>query len=110
MSDRKILPQRRACETFYIRHGKQKASNVTLGRYSDGSVGEVFISAAAQVGSEVDLVARDGAVLVSLALQYGIPLETMQRAITREADGSPATIIGAVIDKLSEEAKCSSAS
>ena len=75
---------------------------VTLGRYLDGSIGEVFISGA-KAGSDVEAVARDGAVLLSIALQFGVPLEIIRHAITREQDGTPSTIIGAVIDRLSHE-------
>jgi hypothetical protein len=100
MSERNTLPQRRLAETFDLQHGGKRAVfQVTLGRYDDGRVGEVFISGA-KAGTELDAVARDGAVLLSLALQYGVPLEVVRRAITREADGAPSTVLGAVIDQL----------
>lgn len=100
MSTRETLAQRRRSETFELRHGGQNTPyQITLGYYGDGRLGEVFISGA-KVGSAVDAVARDGAVLVSLCLQHNVPLETIRHAITREADGSPSTIIGAVVDRL----------
>jgi hypothetical protein len=99
-SNRAVLPQRRACETFELQHGKMNTVFfVTLGRYPDGRVGEVFISGA-KAGSEVEAVARDGAVLLSIALQHGVPLEIIRHAITREQNGSPSTVIGMVIDRL----------
>ena len=102
MTERAILPQRRRSDTFELKHGGQNATfQVTVGHYPNGKVGEVFISGA-KAGSEVDAVARDGAVLLSLALQFGIPLETIRHAITREADGRPSTIVGAVVDRLTE--------
>jgi hypothetical protein len=42
-------------------------------------------------------------VLLSLALQYGCELDTARHAITRDSQGAPSSIIGAVIDRLSEE-------
>ena len=103
IAKRFTLPQRRMSETFDLRHGgKNTVFSVTLGRYPGGEVGEVFISGA-KVGSEVEAVARDGAVLLSLALQYGVPLETIKHAITRESDGSATTIVGAVVDRLMKE-------
>jgi hypothetical protein len=103
MNTRSTLPQRRRSETFELKHGGQNTSfAVTFGFYSDGRVGEVFISGA-KAGSEVEAVARDGAVLLSMALQYGVPFETIRHAITRNGDGSPSTIIGAVVDRLAKE-------
>lgn len=100
MSERATLPQRRACETFELRHGGQNTPyQVTLGYYENSRIGEVFISGA-KAGSAVEAVARDGAVLLSLALQYNVPLGTIKHALTREGDGTPSTIIGAVVDRL----------
>ena len=101
--DRKVLPNRRAGETFEIRHrGQRTPFVITLGRYVDGSIGEVFI-AGSKSGSEFDAVARDGAILLSLAIQHGVPMETMKHAITREPDGSASSIIGAVVDLLQKK-------
>lgn len=102
MNSRNTLPARRLCETFDLEHGGQNTKfTVTLGRFPTGLVGEVFISGA-KAGSEVDAVARDGAVLLSIAMQYGVPIETIRHAITRNGDGSASTIIGAVVDRLSD--------
>jgi hypothetical protein len=97
---RNLLPQRRFCETFQLTHGKQNnAFAVTVGRYNDGTLGEVFISGA-KAGSEMDAITRDSAILLSLAMQYGVDLDTIKHALTREPSGSPMTIVGAVVDKL----------
>ena len=64
-------------------------------------IGEVFISGS-KAGSTTEAVARDGAVLLSIALQHGVPLETIKHALTREGNGTPSTIIGAVVDRLTE--------
>ncbi|HXG97312.1 MAG TPA: hypothetical protein VNJ06_09425 [Gemmatimonadales bacterium] len=98
MTDRRLLSQRRAAETFELRHRGQAVA-VTVGFYSDGSVGEVFITGS-KVGSEIEAVARDGAVLLSIAVQHHVPLTEMRNAITRESDGTASTIIGAVLDRL----------
>jgi hypothetical protein len=100
MTTRAPLPQRRYCETFELRHGGQNTPfAVTIGRYSDNRIGEVFITGA-KAGSDAEAIARDGAVLLSIALQFGVPLETIKHAITRESDGAPSTVIGAVVDRL----------
>jgi hypothetical protein len=100
MTQREALPARRFCETVKITHGGSRAAyHVTTGRYRDGRIGEVFISTN-QVGTAMDAMARDLAVLMSLAMQHGCDLTTMREALTREADGSASTIAGAVADTL----------
>lgn len=101
---RRTLPQRRSCETFEIDYGGLSRSHtITLGFYDDGSLGEVFISGG-KSGETVEAIARDGAVLLSLALQYGAELSNIKSAITRDEQGAPSSIVGAVVDRLSEDA------
>jgi hypothetical protein len=101
MNRRHLLPQCRRCKTFNIQHGKQNTPFVvSVGYYDNGDSGEIFISNA-KAGSDIEGLARDEAILASLALQSGMSLEIMRHAITREADGTPSTIIGTVLDKLS---------
>ena len=99
---REALPNRRECETIKLRHGNGRAAyHATITRYDDGRPANVFISTN-QVGTALDAMARDSAILLSLALQYGCPIETIQKALTREADGSPQTVVCRVADKLTE--------
>ncbi|WP_442896066.1 toprim domain-containing protein [Bradyrhizobium sp. AZCC 2289] len=51
----------------------------------------------------VEAIARDGAVLLSLALQHGAELDNIRSAITRDEQGAPSSIVGAVVDQLSGE-------
>lgn len=95
---RRRLPDRRAAETYSLT-SNGKAYTVTAGYHPDGSLGELFISGA-KAGTEMDAIARDGSVLLSLALQHGVSLETIAHALTRENDGSAASIVGAVTDEL----------
>jgi len=104
MTDRRVLPQRRAAETFEIAWGGlERTYAVTLGFYDDGALGEVFVNGG-KSGEQVEAVARDGAVLLSLALQYGVPIASMAGAITRDSAGAPSSIIGAVIDRILRDA------
>ncbi|RXG91561.1 hypothetical protein [Bradyrhizobium zhanjiangense] len=99
---RRILPQRRDCETFEMAYGGlAKSHTITLGFYEDGTLGEVFINGG-KTGEVVEAIARDSAVLLSLALQYGAELSNIKSAITRDEQGSPQSIVGAVIDRLCE--------
>jgi hypothetical protein len=103
MATRQILPNRRLAETFEIEHA-DKRYTVSVGFFLPGKPAEVFISGS-KAGSDVESVARDGAVLLSIALQYGVPLDVMAGAITRNADGKAQTIIGAVLDQLMVSAR-----
>lgn len=100
MTTRVHLPQRRANETFNLRHWNQEWT-VTVGFYPDNKPGEVFVSGA-KSGVDLEASARDQAVLLSLCLQYRVPLEVIKHALTRNQDESPSTMIGAVVDKMSE--------
>lgn len=100
MPNRKQLPPRRSSETFDLEFGGLRAAyRITVGYYADGAPGEVFI-VGGKSGEQVESIARDGAVLLSIALQYGASLETIAHAITRDARGAPQTIVGAVVDQL----------
>lgn len=100
MPARRALPARRRCENFAIGHGGlAKAYQVTVGYYEDGRLGEVFINGG-KSGEAVESIARDGAVLMSIALQYGATIETLAKAITRDTAGRPQTIVGVVLDRL----------
>jgi hypothetical protein len=99
MSTRRILPQRRSAETFQLRFWNQPVS-VTVGYYEDGTPGEIFVDAG-KTGQDVQSTARDAAVVLSLALQHGATVATIQHAVTRSGNGEAASILGAIIDQLS---------
>ena len=101
MTNRKRLDNRRRSETFVLRFWNDKF-HVTVGYYGGNDPGEVFV-AGSKSGAQLDSVCRDGAVMLSLAMQYGIPLEVIRDALTRESNGEPSTIIGAIVDKLCAE-------
>jgi hypothetical protein len=97
---RRPLPMRRHSETFEMEFdGFAKKYFITVGYYNDGTIGEVFINHPAS-GMQSEAIARDGAVVISLALQSGVPLETLQHAITRNDRNEPSSIVGAVVDRL----------
>ena len=98
---RRTLPQRRSCETFTVVHWNQPFT-VTVGFFDDGTLGEVFVDSR-KTGGDVEAIARDAAVLASLALQHGVGIEIIRHAVTRCGDGSPASILGAVVDCISAD-------
>lgn len=95
---RETLPNRRRCITTEFQHGGHSFT-VTAGYRRDGRLAEIFLSNG-HVGSSLEAVARDAAIIVSIALQHGANIETIRNALTKDHDGSAATILGAALDAL----------
>ncbi|HVL94476.1 MAG TPA: LAGLIDADG family homing endonuclease [Solirubrobacteraceae bacterium] len=52
---------------------------ITAGMYEDGTVGEIFLTDVGKEGSTLRGMMNSFATAVSIALQYGVPLETLVR-------------------------------
>ena len=74
---RRRLPDERPSITHKFRVGEQEGY-ITVGLFDDGSPGEVFITISKE-GSTIRGLMDSVAVLISLALQYGVPLEDLVR-------------------------------
>jgi len=99
---RELLPARRRNQTFNMLFGGQNTTfTVTLGYYDDGRIGEVFIDGA-KIGSEMAAITHDAATIISIGLQYGVPIETFRHAISRDLNNTALTVVGAVLDKINE--------
>lgn len=72
------------------------------GHYPDRSVGEVFLSAG-KTGTQLQISTSDAAVAASIALQYGAPIEVLQKAFLRTDDDKPAGPLGKMFDILAGE-------
>lgn len=70
-----------------------------IGRFEDGRIAEVFINGA-KVGSAAETNAQDAAIVASLALQHGCPVETIRHALARSGGsaGPLASLLRQVID------------
>ena len=100
---REALPGRRRCESFTLPWGGLARPHfVTVGFYPDGRPGEVFITGG-KSGEAIESIARDGAVMLSMALQHGATIETIAHAITRDGQDQPQTIVGAIVDMMAKE-------
>jgi hypothetical protein len=102
MTARERLPNRRRNESFEFFHGGL-GFTASIGFFPDGRTAEIFLSSN-KPGSPIEAIARDAAVTVSIALQFGADLETIRVALTRDHDGGPATLLGAALDVLAEAA------
>jgi hypothetical protein len=101
MSIRKCLPNRRMGETFEVECAGLRYT-CTVGRYRDRAVAEVFLNNH-KSNSASDANARDAAIVCSLALQNGVPLETIRRALLRDSAGRPSTPLGTALDAIAGE-------
>ena len=97
MTTRNRLPNRRHSENFSMEVADQKYT-ATVGYDENGQPAELFINYA-RVASFADINAADGAVAVSLALQYGAPIKTLREAMKRNGDGTAQGPLGAALDK-----------
>jgi hypothetical protein len=95
---RELLSNRRKCSTRSFDHAGMKF-DVCAGLYPDGRIGEIFLSSS-KPGSAIEAVARDAAIVTSLALQFGCPINVIRHALTKDHDGSPATLLGAALAAL----------
>jgi hypothetical protein len=73
---------------------------VTVGYYHDGSPAEIFINTEMKYGTDADTNAADFAVVVSLALQHGCPLQTIIDAMKHNPDGKPTGIFAHILDEV----------
>jgi hypothetical protein len=77
---RERLNNRRGSIRFSIRHDGA-AYLVTLGKFSDGRIAQIFLDAA-KPDSALAVHASDAAVLASLLMQHGVAAEVIRRSIS----------------------------
>jgi hypothetical protein len=51
-----------------------------------------------RAGSDIDAAAKDSAVVASLCLQHGVPVDTIRLALLRDSHGRPNSPLGVVLD------------
>lgn len=99
------VANRRAHETIAIEHDGQRykvglgRELVCIDRGRLGPVFEVFLNAQ-KVNSPLDVLVNDGAILMSMLLQYGCPADVIHRAMKRNPDGSPSSPLGRTAELL----------
>jgi hypothetical protein len=79
MNQRRRLPNRRANETYIFELDGHKY-RASAGRFPNGDLAEIFLDVA-KAGTPLQLNAECAAILTSLALQHGVPSETIRRAV-----------------------------
>jgi len=99
MSAREPLKTRRAHELASTEF-RGAPYEVGFGRFEDGRLAEVFIDCQAKGLTAISDDAKDVAVLISIALQFGAPVEVIRDSLTRTSDGEATGIGGHVLDLL----------
>lgn len=114
--ERHRLPDRRhaICETIEV--GNQVYTATAGLDPDDLDVKEVFLTGAKE-GSTMDAILGDAAVVISVALQHGVPIEALAKSVARIrtvplrpedldtehlSKTAPATVIGATLDFLQD--------
>lgn len=98
---RERLPDRRAATTISFTHVGTHFE-ATIGRFEDGRPAEVFLTTH-KAGTPQAIAVADQAILVSIALQHGVALDTLRHALSREENGSPAGPLLALLDIVAAE-------
>jgi hypothetical protein len=100
MTARERLPNRRPAETINIEAGGLRYV-ATVGRFADGRVAEIFLTNH-KAGSSAGIMASDAAVLASIALQFGAPLDVLRRALMRDPQGRAIGPLGVALDRIAD--------
>jgi ribonucleoside-diphosphate reductase alpha chain len=75
---RKRMPRERQSITHKFSIGGHEGY-ITAGMYEDGTLGEIFLTDIGKEGSTLRGLLNSFATAISIALQYGVPLETLVR-------------------------------
>jgi hypothetical protein len=101
MTMRRRLPNRRASETFDVTsQGLQ--FTCTASWFDNGTLAEVFLQNC-KAGSMAGVNAQDAAIVCSLALQHGVPLEVIRKALMRDTHGQASGPLGCALDRIAGE-------
>jgi hypothetical protein len=99
---RNRLPNRREHTIVTFETGDGFTFTAGLGYFEDGRLAEIFINAG-KVGTAIETNARDTAVVASLGLQCGVPVETIRRALSRNENGDASGPLGTLLDLLAAD-------
>ena len=101
MTARRRLANRRACMSFSFACNALRYL-ATVSYFPSGELAEIFISNA-KAGSDSDSAAKDSAVVCSIALQYGVPIDVIRHALLRDSQGRASSPLGCALDLIAGE-------
>jgi hypothetical protein len=95
---RNRLPNRRVSTSFSFEcNGLGYCA--TISHYPSGDLAEIFITNT-KVGSDSDSAAKDSAVVCSIALQHGVPVNVIRKALLRDSRGNASSPLGCALDAI----------
>ena len=100
---REELPARRPLTRVLTEHDGH-AYFVDYACFPDGRIAEIFVNAR-KSSSAAEAIARDAAIVLSIALQYAAPYQALRRAMTRDGQGQPLSIVGHALDVAADDAE-----
>ena len=94
------ISNRRPSTTFAFDHGSHRyVATVSYFPTETDEIAEIFLGNG-RVGSDLDAAAKDSAVVCSIALQYGVPLNVIRHALLRDPRGTASSPLGHALDLL----------
>ena len=100
MTTRQRLPDRRHSESFdFDCHGLRYTC--TYSKFENGTIGEIFLTNH-KANSQSDSNAKDAAIIASLALQHGVSIDVIRKALLRDSLGRPSTPVGVALDLIAQ--------
>jgi hypothetical protein len=94
---RRRLPNRRESLTFGFECGPHRYVATISYFPNSGELAEIFLGNG-RAGSGLDAAAKDSAVVASIALQYGVPVNVIRRALLRDNNGVASSPLGRALD------------
>jgi len=98
---RERLPNRRPSELIDFEHDSLFYT-VGFSRFEDGRLAEIFVDGE-KVDSASDIVMRDCAIVVSIALQHGCDISSILSSLTRGHDERPLGPMGKLLELIAAE-------
>ena len=90
------LPNRRLNESLaFTCNGLRYIAS--FGSFENGDLAEVFLGNS-KAGSHSDAAAKDSAIICSLALQFGVPLDAIRHALLHDSQGNASSPLGVALD------------
>ena len=101
MTARVRLRNRRASVTFTC-WCNSLLYTATVSYFANGDLAEIFLQNA-KTGSHSDAAAKDSAVVCSIALQYGVPVDVIRKALLRDSRVVASSPLGCALDMLTAD-------
>jgi hypothetical protein len=98
---RQRLPNRRASTTFNFNCGPHRYTATISYFPGTDQLAEIFLGNGC-AGSDVDAAAKDSAVVASIALQHGVPVDVIRQALLRDLRGTASSPLGQALDIIGE--------